>query len=119
LNRAGSFTPFYNVLIPLQDADSSTIVFNQQATEYNEFYKYKDSHSKEKNPIDLETWDQYLSMCWPEDRLWLSIKQILPKQRIGQLVAFKRNFFHSSDNFHLRQSTPKHFLQVILDKKHE
>jgi len=117
LIRQDSTSPFYNVLIPLQDADSSTIVFNQQSSNYNEFYKYKATHPKEINPIDQTVWDQYLSMCWAEDRDWLSIKQILPKQRAGQLIAFKRNFFHSSDSFHLRQSTPKHFLQVILDKK--
>ena len=118
LISADSYNPFYNVLIPLTDADSSTVVFNQWSTEYNEFYKYKQSHPQESNPIDLDTWNQNLSMCWSEDRLWLTIKQILPKQRAGQIVAFKRKFFHSSDQFHLRQNDPKHFLQVILDKKH-
>jgi len=118
LIRADSYNPFYNVLIPLTDADSSTIIFNQYSTDYNEFYKYKQSHKQESNPIDLDTWNQNLSMCWPEDRLWLTIKQILPRQRAGQIVAFKRNFFHSSDQFHLRQNEPKLFLQVILDKKY-
>jgi len=111
--------PFYNVLVPLHDVDSRTIIFDQQSSGYNEFWRYKEENPQHPNPITQELWDQYLSMCWPEDRLWLTIKEILPSQKAGQLVAFKRDLFHSSDNFHLRNAGPKHFLQIILNKKHE
>lgn len=111
--------PFYNVLIPLHDIDSRTIIFDQRSSGYNDFWKYKKENPQQSNPITQELWNKHLSMCWPEDRLWLTIKEILPAQQAGQLVAFKRDLFHSSDSFHLRNAGPKHFLQIILDKKHE
>ena len=111
--------PFYNVLIPLCDAESSTVIFDQCSPGYNNFSEYKKTHSQVPMPIDQETWNQNLSMCWTEDRLWLTIKQILPRQCAGQVVAFKRNLFHSSDSFHLRQKDPKHFLQIMTDRYHE
>lgn len=109
--------PFYNVLVPLHNVDSRTIIFDQRSSSYNEFWRYKEENPHHPNPITQELWDQYLSMCWPEDRLWLTIKEILPSQKAGQLVAFKRDLFHSSDNFHLRNAGPKHFLQIILGRK--
>ena len=91
-------------------------IFDQRSSGYNEFWKYKKENSPVPGPVSQDTWDQYLSMCWPDDRLWLTIKEILPAQQAGQIVAFKRDLFHSSDNFHLRKVGPKHFLQIILDK---
>ena len=114
--RRGSTKPFFNALIPLHDVDSRTIIFDQVSTEYNQFWKYKQENPKVADPIPEDIWQQYLSMCWPEDRLWLTVKEILPAQRAGQLIAFKRKYFHSSDNFHLRCSGPKHFLQIIIDE---
>jgi hypothetical protein len=103
------------VLIPLEAAESRTIVFDQQA-KYNDFWRYKLENSKVPDPVPQEFWDQWLDMCWPEDRLWLTVKEVFPAQRPGQLAAFRRNFFHSSDNFHRRQTQPKHFIQMILDE---
>jgi hypothetical protein len=108
--------PYYNLLIPFHDVPSRTIVFNQRATEHDAFWKYKQMNAHVQKPIDIETWNQYLGMCWPEDRNWLTIKQILPNQNARQLVAFDRYYFHSSDSFHLWYDGPKHFLQVLLDK---
>jgi len=113
--RDGTDRPFYNVLIPLEAAESRTIVFDQQA-KYNDFWRYKLENSKVPDPVPQEFWDQWLDMCWPEDRLWLTVKEVFPAQRPGQLAAFRRNFFHSSDNFHRRQTQPKHFIQMILDE---
>lgn len=113
--RPGARKPFYNVLIPLEPAESRTIVFDQQA-DYNDFWLYKQQNPKTTDPVPQHVWDQWLDMCWPDDRLWLSIREIFPAQRPGQMIAFRRNFFHSSDNFHRRQSRPKHFIQMILDE---
>lgn len=112
-----NYVPFYNVLIPLHDVDSSTIMFEQSSIEHNDFWIYKKNNPKVTNPVPQEIWDEHLDMCWPEDRLWLSIKQIMPKQKAGQLVAFRRHYFHSSDNFHKRNIKCKHFIQFLLDKK--
>lgn len=117
-NRRQSFTekPYYNVLIPLHSVDSRTIIFNEYSEDYNEFFKFKQTNNKSINPVSLEIWNKYLDMCWDDDRLWLSIKNILPVQNAGQFIAFKRKFFHSSDNFHKRINGPKRFLQIIVDR---
>lgn len=107
--------PYFNILIPFHDVPSRTIIFNQIADD-DEFWKYKQSHQPLEDPIDQETWDKYLSFCWPEDRLYLSIKQIMPEQRAGQLTAFNRYYFHCSDSFHLWYKQPKYFLQAMFDK---
>jgi len=111
------YVPFYNVLIPLHDVDSRTIIFDQTSTDYNDFYLYKQKNAQVETPIDIKLWNKYLDMCWPEDRLWLTIKKVLPAQRAGQLIAFRRHYFHSSDNFHTRDVKCKHFIQLLLDKK--
>lgn len=108
--------PYYNVLIPFHNINSRTVVFDQRADEYDAFWMYKQANSKLDQPIDQETWDSLLSMCWPEDREYLSIKQILPVQKAGQLVAFDRHHFHCSDSFHLWNAGTKYFLQVLLDR---
>lgn len=108
--------PYYNLLIPFHNVESRTVVFNQRADEHDAFWKYKQANKKLQTPVDQETWDRLLSMCWDEDREYLSIYQILPVQKVGQLVAFDRHHFHCSDSFHLWHAGTKHFLQVLLDK---
>jgi len=114
-DRQQTRQPFYNTLIPLHDVDSRTFIFDQTATEYNDFYMYKEHHQHAENPVSEDIWNEYLDYCWPEDREYLSIRNQLPAQRAGQLVAFRRHFFHSSDNFHTRNTEPKHFIQFLLD----
>ena len=116
LIREDSTNPFYNVLIPLHDVPSSTIIFNQRSSGYNDFYKYKQSNPKISDCCSTEFWEEKLSMCWPEDREYLSVKTLLPLQQAGQLIMFKRDLWHSSDNFHSRTKEPKHFIQLILDR---
>lgn len=111
------YAPYYNFLIPIHDVQSRTIIFNQMSNEYSDFYLYKKDHAVLDNPIDQQTWDNNLSMCWPNDRLYLSIKQMLPYQRRGQILGFRRNLFHSSDNFHTRGIKSKTFIQIRLDIK--
>lgn len=117
LVRTDSDHPFYNVLIPLHDVNSRTVIFNQKSPGYNDFYKYKKEFSKIKDCISEDFWNEYLSMCWAEDREYLSLKALLPEQRAGQLIMFKRDLWHSSDNFHLKHNGPKHFIQIIVDKQ--
>lgn len=106
--------PFYNILIPLHDVDSRTIIFNQTDNQ-KDFYLYKQNNQPVDNPIGEEYWNQYLDFCWPEDRQYLTLQKELPAQRAGQLIGFRRNIFHASDNFHTRNTGPKYFLQMLLD----
>lgn len=115
LRKHSSKPPLFNLLVPLQDVDSRTILFNETSTDTNDFWKYKQTAAKASNPVSKEIWNKHLSMCWPEDREWLSIRKILPAQAAGQLIGFKRNIWHSSDNFHLNHIKSKSFLQILVD----
>ena len=106
------YIPYYNILIPLANVHSRTIVFDQYSTESPHFSDYKAVHNPVDNPIDQEFWDKNLSMCWPQDRAYLTIKKIMPYQQRGHLHVFPSCYFHSSDNFHLHTQGPKKFIQV-------
>lgn len=105
----------FNFLIPLHDVNSRTIIFDQWSETSNDFGEYKKVNSKVENPISEEFWQENLSMCWPIDREYLTIKEVLPYQKRGQLVGFNRKFFHSSDNFHVKGIKEKTFIQVRVD----
>jgi len=115
LVRPNTINPFVNLLIPFNTVNSSTVIFNERSPGYNDFWKYKKDYPKQKIPVTEDIWQKHLSMCWPEDREWLSIKEILPTQTIGQLIGFKRDLWHSSDSFHLKGVVAKHFLQILVD----
>jgi len=114
---AEGYKPFYNFLIPLHDVDSRTFVFEQRSDEYNDFHKYKQQNRRLDKPIDLELWENNLSMCWEQDRHYLSVMKIMPYQRRGQLLGIDRRYFHSSDDFNTRGINSKKFVQVNVDIK--
>jgi len=106
------YVPYYNLLIPLDDVESRTIVFDQFTNSDPNFSVYKKTHKPVENPVDEKFWNDNLSMCWPQDREYVTVKEILPWQRRGQLVGFPSKYFHSSDQFHLRFNYPKSFIQI-------
>lgn len=107
--------PWRAVLIPLEAADSVTIVFKQTA-EYNDFYRYKQSNPRSNQPVDEIFWKQHLDFCWPEDREWLTVDYVSKKWLAGSMFSLPRNRLHSSDNFHKRLDVPKKFIQILIDK---
>lgn len=110
--------PYYNILVSLEDIDSTTIIFDQVTDGPTDFKSYKENHLPVADPIDQDFWDQHLSMCWPQDRQYLTLKKQMPAQRRGQLQAFPREYFHSSDSFHLKfPGRHKRFLQLLVDCK--
>jgi hypothetical protein len=114
--RPGCVTePYYSIILPLTECDSRTILFDQTAT-YNDFYKFKQVNQKIANAVDLDFWRNNLSHCWDEDREYLSLRYVSRSWRRGDLFSFRRNILHSSDNFHTRMSTPKRFIQILIDK---
>lgn len=110
------YRPFYNFLIPLEDTDSCTIIFDQTTSESNSFHDYKKTHTKANNPVDVDFWNAHLSMCWPQDREYVSLNHVMPLQRKGQLLGFPRRFYHSSDSFHLKQVKSKSFVTILVDR---
>lgn len=106
--------PYYSLLIPLESYESRTVFFDQTA-DYNDFWKYKKSNQPIENPVDLDFWNKNLSHCWDDDRLHLSLKYVSHNWRAGNAIFFKRELFHSSDDYHTRNSHPKKFLQILTD----
>jgi hypothetical protein len=104
--------PYYNFLIPLDDVNSRTVIFDQTTNDSPDFYLYKMNNQPIDNPVDQEFWNENLSMCWPHDRPYVSLRAWLPSQRRGQLLGFPSKYFHSSDNFHTKFSEPKSFIQI-------
>lgn len=107
--------PWYTFIIPFENYNSRTMVFDQGSFEFNDFYKYKNISERLENPVDLDFWRQNLSHCWDEDREYLSLQHVSQPWTAGTAVFFKRNFFHASDNFHTRDIGPKKFLQILTD----
>ena len=107
--------PWYTFIVPLESYASRTMIFDQTADEYNDFHRYKQSNPKAKMPVDLKFWEDNLSHCWDEDREYLSLKYVGRDWVAGDTLFFKRNLFHSSDNFHTKKIGPKKFLQILTD----
>lgn len=106
---------WYTMIIPFGNYPSRTIVFDQASAEYNHFYLYKQNHTVSNYPVNLDFWNENLSHCWEEDRQYLSLKYVGHEWQRGDAMFFKRVQFHSSDNFHLRMTGPKRFLQILTD----
>jgi hypothetical protein len=106
--------PHFTLLIPMDNVPSRTIIFDQYTSSSSDFFDYKSEHEPVENTVDEQFWQENLSMCWPHDRSYVTIKQVMPWQRRGQLQGFHRKYFHSSDNFHEKFSQPKCFLNVRL-----
>jgi hypothetical protein len=107
---------YYAVLIPLQDYPCSRTILFDQVANYNHFYMYKQTGPKAHNPVDIDFWKNNLSHCWDDDREYLSLRYVGQPQFAGDLIAFPRNVWHSSDDFHTRMTGPKRFLQILTDK---
>lgn len=85
------------VMIPLQDCDAKTVVFDQHA-DYDNFGRYRENNKPIPNHVPVDLWNHLLSHCWPKDRFWLSIQAIY-EWRSGDIVIFDRRQWHASDNF--------------------
>jgi len=107
--------PWRSVLLPLQSADSVTVIFKETAS-YNDFWQYKETQPKSSDPVSQEFWQSYLDFCWPVDREWLTLDHVSKSWQPGNLLSFPRNRWHSSDNFHKKISGPKKFLQILIDR---
>jgi len=89
--------PYYTLIIPHNDYDSHTVVFNEHA-DYNNFYMYKEKNEPIKNYVSDKDWQQYCSHCWPEDQTYLTLDKACAWTK-GKLLGFDRRRWHCSDNF--------------------
>jgi hypothetical protein len=108
---------YYNILVPFHDIDSRTVVFEEKSEKTNNFKYIRLKNKKVSNPVPIEVWQEHLSHCDINDREFLTLKAISPSWKKGQLIAIKRDIFHSSDAYHLKNVGTKHFLQIYSDKK--
>jgi hypothetical protein len=116
LNRCEvGYKPYYNCLISLDNFPSRTIVFDQYTNDHNDFHVYKQNNSTVDVPVSEKFWNENLNFCWPDDRLYLTLKEAMPYQQAGQFQGFPRKYFHSSDNFHQKFDYPKSFVHITID----
>jgi len=104
-NNYGSWT----LIIPLDDYDSNTILFN----EYSFETKFLPEYIKGREPIykiGFDTRQKYLSHETPNNLNHLSIETIFPWKR-NTCFAMSRYKFHGSDNFR-KKNLP--FKQAII-----
>jgi hypothetical protein len=101
--------PAYTMIIPLDNYNSNTIVFNQ-FSEIKSFESYIDNKNSliisDSNRIPKETVDQYLTHL-PENFVnYLSLKEIFHWKK-GSAHFCDRRYFHCSDNYNRNNLTGK------------
>ena len=105
--------PYYAVLIPLDHEDKSThtIIFQQEATnrDWKENLKENTGHVYSDNELEL------LSHIDKDLLEKLSIDKILKWEK-GKLIAWHRNFLHTSDNFTRTGMNKKTAMVLFLNR---
>jgi hypothetical protein len=102
-------TPAYTIIIPLEDINSNTIVFNQCAT-----IKAVEQWLEQECPpilpadkqVSADIWEKYLTHVDPAILKYLSLKEIFQWKQ-GSIHATDRKYFHCSDNYHKNMITGK------------
>lgn len=117
IDKENQVESFYIILVPFHDIDSRTVIFDQRSEKTSDLRYIRLKNKKVENPVPLDIWERYLSHCDIRDRELLSLKEITPAWKKGQLIALKRDIFHSSDSFHLNNAGTKRFLQIYSDRK--
>jgi len=88
----------YTVIIPLDDYNSQTFVFNEYNSGTNEFEDFKAQYTGElklRIPRDLVL---TLTHLHPKDLMYLSLKETFHWDK-GSMFAFDRKYYHCSDNY--------------------
>ena len=90
----------WTFIIPLEDYNSNTIIFDQSSEKYKGAYQWiNGTNPPILNSITEETYNKYFKNSVPHDELvYFSIEEIFPWKK-GSLSAAPRQKFHCSDNF--------------------
>ena len=99
--------PANAILIPNQDIETSTLIFNEECTAEN-----FDDFPTVKNHVSEEIYEQYLSHCDWHKVQKVSVNEIY-KWRRGTGVVWDRKALHSSDNFLKNGVTTKIALTIF------
>ena len=91
--------PAYTIIIPLENYNSHTLVFNQHSEikSMDEFI-LKEHPPELKNHVTDEDYKKYLTHCLYDIMKYLSIKEIFPWRK-GSIHMCDRRYFHASDNY--------------------
>jgi hypothetical protein len=94
-----NMNPAYTIIIPIDETPSNTLVFNESSELKSVAEWGKTTNATyNKNPIDQNIIDKYLSHIQPEILKYLSLKEIF-EWRPGAIHFCDRKYFHCSDNF--------------------
>jgi hypothetical protein len=97
----------WTFLIPLEDFNTHTIVFNEQSTNMKNPSKWITmTNAPPQNAITDEDFNQYLSHNQRDLINYFSFDTIFPWKK-GNLLAMSRHAFHCSDNFPLKKILEK------------
>jgi hypothetical protein len=94
-------TAAWTFIIPLDNYDSNTVVFEQHHETIKTLDVWVDQMQPEPHPIDDVFHQQYLTHVDRLDLQWLTPEAVFP-WRQGDLFAADRRKFHTSDNFPAR-----------------
>jgi len=92
-------TPLYTILIPLENYNSKTVIFNEYLLDTNDFQKFKQTHQPySKFQLDPKFCSDRLFHIHPEHLKYVSLKETFDWRK-GDLFAMDRRYIHCSDNF--------------------
>lgn len=97
-----NYTYAWTFLIPLEDYNASTIVFNECSnfTKNPEYWAEK-LGKQPINSITEEEYNRYLTHESKKNVSYFSIDKVFPWKK-GDLLAMSRHAFHASDDYHAR-----------------
>lgn len=98
---AGDRTAAWTFIIPLDNYDSNTVVFEQSHETIKTVQDWVNAVNPEPHAIDDDFHQRYLTHVDRLDLRWLSPESVFPWRR-GDLFAADRRKFHVSDNFPAR-----------------
>ena len=88
----------WTFIIPLEDYDSNTVVFEQEHDTIKTIIEWVDATNPVPHNIDDEFHQKYLTHTDRIDMRWLTPESVFPWRK-GDLFATSRRKFHTSDNF--------------------
>ena len=111
--------PYYLILVTLNGEGSKTIVLDQQG-KYLHFVDYKNDH--DKLPVDKqmseEEFNKDFGHCWPQEREYISVKDVF-NWSSGNILAIDMRYFHLSDNFSINRIDEKQCITLFTKAKKE
>ena len=104
---------WYIYLVPFETYPTNTVVIDQWGLKTHWIdYKANNQPIPVDQQVPEELYKKYFSHCWPQEREYITIKEIFPWQA-GSLIVIDMRYFHSSDNFLANGMTIKKSLTMM------